>query len=45
MQHASDNWWVSSLVVLLAVIIIYKVLTAQAGKRTDHSPHSRPERD
>jgi hypothetical protein len=32
MQHASDNWWVSSLVVLLAMIIIYKVLTSQTGK-------------
>jgi hypothetical protein len=32
MQHASDNWWVSSLVVLLAVIIIYKVVTSQTGK-------------
>ena len=32
MQHASDNWWVSSLVVLLSLVIIYKVLTSQQGK-------------
>ncbi len=32
MQHASDNWWIARLVLLLSVIIIYKVLTAQSGK-------------
>ena len=32
MQHASDNWWVSGLVVLLSLIIIYKVLSAQRGR-------------
>ena len=32
MQHASDNWWVSGLVLLLSLIIVFKVLTAQAGK-------------
>lgn len=32
MQHASDNWWVSGLIVLLSLIIIGKVLSAQRGK-------------
>ena len=32
MQHASDNWWVSGIVVLLALIIIVKVLSAQRGR-------------
>ena len=32
MQHASDNWWVSGLVVLLSLIIIGKVLSAQRGR-------------
>ena len=32
MQHASDNWWVSGLVVLLSLIVIYKVLSAQRGR-------------
>lgn len=32
MQHASDNWWVSSLVLVLSLVIIYKVLTSQHGK-------------
>ena len=32
MQHASDNWWVSSVVLLLSLIIIYKVLSAQRGR-------------
>ena len=32
MQHASDNWWVSGIVVLLALIIIFKVLSAQRGR-------------
>lgn len=32
MQHASDNWWVSGLVVLLSLIIVYKVLSAQRGR-------------
>ena len=31
MQHASDNWWVSGIVVLLALIIIFKVSSAQGG--------------
>jgi len=32
MQHASENWWTSGLVVLLSLIIIYKVLSAQKGR-------------
>ncbi len=32
MQHASDNWWVSGIVLLLSLIIIYKVLSAQRGR-------------
>ena len=32
MQHASDNWWVSGLIVLLSLIIIGKILSAQRGK-------------
>ena len=32
MQHASDNWWVSGLVVLLSLIIVFKVLSAQRGR-------------
>ena len=32
MQHASDNWWVSGLVILLSLIIILKVVTAQRGR-------------
>ena len=32
MQHASDNWYISSLVLLLAAIIIYKVISSQTGK-------------
>ena len=32
MQHASDNWWVSGLVVLLSLVIVYKVLSAQRGR-------------
>ncbi len=32
MQHASENWWVSGLIVLLSLIIIGKVLSAQRGK-------------
>ena len=32
MQHASENWWVSGLVVLLSLIIIGKVLSAQRGR-------------
>ena len=32
MQHASDNWWVSGLVILLSLIIIGKVLSAQRGR-------------
>ena len=31
MQHASDNWWVSGIVVLLSLIIIFKVMAAQGG--------------
>ena len=32
MQHASDNWWVSGIVLLLSLIIIFKVLSAQRGR-------------
>jgi len=32
MQHASENWWVSGLIVLLSLIIIGKILSAQRGK-------------
>ena len=32
MQHASDNWWISSLVLLLTFIIIGKILASQTGK-------------
>lgn len=32
MQHASDNWWVSGITVLLSLIIIFKVLSAQRGR-------------
>ncbi len=32
MQHASDNWYVSSLVLLLSAIIIYKVISSQTGR-------------
>lgn len=32
MQHASDNWWVSRLVLLLSLIIIGRILLAQRGK-------------
>ena len=32
MQHASDNWWVSGIVLLLSCIIIFKVLSAQRGR-------------
>ena len=32
MQHASDNWYISAIVVLLALIIIFKVITSQTGK-------------
>jgi len=31
MQHASDNWWVSGTVLLLSLIIIFKVVSAQGG--------------
>ena len=31
MQHASDNWWVSGLIVLLSFIIIYRIVAAQGG--------------
>ena len=31
MQHASDNWWVSGLVLLLSLIIVYRVVSAQGG--------------
>lgn len=32
MQHASENWWVSGLVILLSLIIVGKVLSAQRGR-------------
>ncbi len=32
MQHASDNWYISSLVLLLTAIIIYKVISSQTGR-------------
>jgi len=32
MQHASDNWSISSLVLLLTAIVIYKVVASQTGK-------------
>lgn len=32
MQHASDNWFISGIVLLLAAIIIYKVISSQTGK-------------
>ena len=32
MEHASDNWWISGLVILISLIIIYHVRRAQGGK-------------
>lgn len=32
MQHASDNWWVAGLVIVLSVIILVRVILAQHGR-------------
>jgi hypothetical protein len=32
MSHASDNWWMASLVLLFAAMIIGRILTARGGK-------------
>lgn len=32
MAHASDNWWVSGLVLLLSLIIIVNVIVSQRGR-------------
>lgn len=34
MQHASDNWNVANFVVILSVIILFKIVTAQKGMKT-----------